>query len=388
MVSVLLVSMALGVGQADATADPPPARWALMRELQGTYPGWLLDGNRLQVLGWTNASFTAGSASQSNLPVGFDYLANEFLLKQNWLRLDRPVVTDGTADPSMGFRIDAILPGTDYRFTAARGLFSGQLTANDGGPYTYGIDPVQFYAEAYLPRVGAGLGLKLGRMFCPFGIESIEAVSNALATHSYTFIYSPFTQSGLLATQQLTATWSIQLGAVLGPDVFVDPAASPYAVVNVKYAPPGGRDSVVIAGMLGSGRYDLVEQFNNPNIVDLVYTRTINPMVDYTLEALFGYQTNVPDIGTATWWGVVNYLTGKLTPELKGTTRLESFDDIDGNRTGFAGLYLAVTAGLRYEPWPGLIIRPELRFDYNSESRPFEDKHGLATATTDVILRW
>ena len=26
--------------------------------------------------------------------------------------------------------------------------------------------------------------------------------------------------------------------------------------------------------------------------------------------------------------------------------------------------------------------------DYNGESRPFENKHGLFTATADVILRW
>jgi len=385
MVPLMFVSLALNVGQADA---PAADRWALMRELQGTYPGWLLDSHRLRVQGWTNASVTAGSASRNNLPVGFDYLANEVMLKQNWLRVERPVVTDGSPDPSAGVRVDAILPGTDYRFTTARGLFDGQLAGNDGSPNTYGIDPVQAYAEAYLPGVGAGLGLKLGRTFCPYGVESIEAVSNALATHSYTFIYNPFTQTGLLAALQLTSDWSVQLGAVLGPDVFIDPAASPYASWVVKYAPPGGRDTVALAGLTGSGRYDAGEQFNNPNIVDLVYTRTINPVMSYALDALFGWQTEVPGIGVATWFGVVNYLTWKFTDELNGNARLELFDDIDGNRTGFPGLYTAVTAGLRYTPWPGLIIRPELRFDYNGESQPFEGRHGLATATTDVILRW
>ena len=67
---------------------------------------------------------------------------------------------------------------------------------------------------------------------------------------------------------------------------------------------------------------------------------------------------------------------------------VEFFDDVDGNRTGFEGVYTAVTAGLRFEPRPGFIIRPELRFDYNFESKPFEDKHGMGTATTDFIVRW
>jgi hypothetical protein len=35
-----------------------------------------------------------------------------------------------------------------------------------------------------------------------------------------------------------------------------------------------------------------------------------------------------------------------------------------------------------------IVLRPELRYDYNAESRPFEDKHGLFTAAMDVILRW
>jgi hypothetical protein len=95
----------------------------------------------------------------------------------------------------------------------------------------------------------------------------------------------------------------------------------------------------------------------------------------------------VPDIGTATWFGVVNYLTYQVMPRLSGTTRLEFFDDIDGNRTGLKGLYTALTAGLNFQP-RGIIFRPELRYDNNGRSRPFEDEHGLFTAAFDLILRW
>jgi hypothetical protein len=34
------------------------------------------------------------------------------------------------------------------------------------------------------------------------------------------------------------------------------------------------------------------------------------------------------------------------------------------------------------------VLRPEVRFDYNTESRPFEDKHGVVTAALDMIVRW
>jgi hypothetical protein len=371
-----------------APAPTTPDRWLLMKALQGTWPGAVLDGERLSISGWTEGSFTASSVRDNQLPMGFNYLANQFALQQNWLRFERPVVTSGTTEPTFGFRNDWILPGIDYRFTISRGLFSGQLTADNGQPNTYGIDPVQFYAEAYFPTIGRGLDVKVGRIFCQYGAETIDAPPNALASHSYTFIYDPFTHTGIMGTLQLTPAWSVQLGIILGPDVFFDPAASPYSMFSVKWAPPGGRDSVFLSGLLGSGRFNVAEQFNNPNIIDLVYVHTFNAVWTYTLDTLFGYQTNIPDIGTATWFSAANYFTYKFTPRLAGTTRLEFFDDVDGSRTGFKGLYTAITVGPNFQPRKDLIVRPELRYDYNEESRPFQGHHGVFTATTDVIVRW
>jgi hypothetical protein len=404
MVSHLLLCLAFAAAQVDDSAaespsalpaelpsTPPPAppdRWLLMRTLQGTWPGWLLDGSRMSISGWTDLSFTASAATNSNLPMGFNYRANDFAVQQNWIRFERSVVASGTTEPTFGFRSDTILPGIDYRFTASRGLLSSQLTANNGQPNIYGIDPVQFYGEAYFPTVVRGLDVKLGRMFCQYGAEAIDAPSNALASHSYTFIYDPFTHTGIMGTLQITPAWSIQLGAVLGPDVFIDPAASPYGMFSVKWAPPNGRNSVLLSGLLGSGRFNAPEQFNNPNIIDLVVIHIFSSRFTYTLDSLAGYETNVPGIGTATWFSAVNYLTWKFTPRLSGTTRLELFDDVAGNRTSFRGLYTALTAGLSFQPRKDIILRPELRYDYNGESRPFENKHGLLTATADAVLRW
>jgi hypothetical protein len=359
-----------------------------MKALQGTWEGSLLDENRMALSGWTETSFTGSTDHSSNLPMGFNYLANQFALQQNWLRFERTVVNTGTTEPTFGFRSDWILPGIDYRFTASRGIFSGQLTANDGQPNTYGIDPVQFYGEAYFPTIARGMDIKVGRMFCQYGAEAIDAPSNILASHSYVFIYDPFTHTGGMTTIQITPAWSIQLGIIMGPDVAFDPAASPYSMFSAKWAPPGGRDTVLLSGLVGSGRFDVRDDFNNPNILDVVYTHTINSRLTYTVDALAGYQTNVPDIGTATWFGFANYLTYRLTPRLTATTRLEFFDDIDGNRTGFKGLYTAITTGVNFQPRKAIVFRPELRYDTNDETRPFEGKHGLFTATADVIVRW
>jgi hypothetical protein len=43
---------------------------------------------------------------------------------------------------------------------------------------------------------------------------------------------------------------------------------------------------------------------------------------------------------------------------------------------------------LNFQLRKDVILRPELRYDYNGESSPFEGRHGLFTAGTDLILRW
>src|SRR5207247_899891 len=128
MLQWLLLSAALSVGQisppgpsvaapSQTPAARAPDRWILMKALQGTAPGALLDSERMQVTGWIEGSFTASSVDNNNLPMGFNYRVNKFAVQQNWLRIDRAVVTSGTTEPTFGFRSDTILPGIDYRFT-------------------------------------------------------------------------------------------------------------------------------------------------------------------------------------------------------------------------------------------------------------------------------
>jgi hypothetical protein len=390
----LLLSAALALGQAPTDQPPPPPppaapdRWLLMKALQGTWYGDLLDGERLQISGWTEVSYTGSSDRHSNLPLGFDWRANEPLLQQNWIRFERRVVTDGTTEPTFGFRNDWILPGADYRFTLPRGIFNGQLTRNDGQPERIGIDPIQFYGEAYFPTIGRGLDIKVGRMFCQYGVESNAAVDNALFSHAYTMIYDPFTSTGFLASLKLTDAWSVQGGLMVGSDNFIDPTDTPTGVASVKWAPPDGRNSILFSVIAGSGRFNESRNFHNPEVFDFIYTHKFNPRLNYSFESLYGFTYDVPGTGFANWLGVLNYLTYDFTPRLSGTVRLEFFDDAQGQRTGFEGLYTAFTAGLAFRPRKDVIVRPELRYDYNADSRPFEDHHGLFTAAVDIILRW
>jgi hypothetical protein len=391
-----------------APPSPAPDRWFLMKEMQGTWPGMVLDGNRMAIYGWSDFSFTASSVANNNLPESWNYRANEPIMQQTWLRIARSVVTSGTTEPTFGFQSDWIY-GTDYRFTLPqRGIWVEQLAERHGLPNIYGVDPVQFYGEAFFPTIGRGLDVKVGRMYCLYGVESIESVSTPLVSHAYIFNNgSPFTHTGAMATLALTPVWQVQAMGVVGSDLFIDPADEPTFSGSIQWTQPGGRNLVKASTVLGPGRFDVERAVHHINVFDMVWTHNFSPVMVSYLEALFGYETNLPDaadangnpihLGTTTWAGVAGYLTYTFSPHLAGTVRLELFDDPQGVRTNTApgatvedakGLYTALTAGLIYKCRKGLIFRPELRYDYNGESHPFEGNHGLLTAAADVILRW
>lgn len=401
--------------EAPPAAPTPPDRWALMRSLQGTWPGSLLDDNRLSLYGWVNASATASSATGNHSPMVWNDFANEFLLQQAWARFERPVVTSGTTEPTFGFRTDWLF-GSDYRFTLPRGIFNGQLTGNDGGPNRYGVDPVAFYASAYFPTILQGTEVRLGRHYTPFGVESLEAISTPTVSRSYAFNWCPpFTHFGLQVNTTINPHWATTLMLVNGNDVFLDPAQELRFVGKVQWTPSTHRDVVALGASLGRGKFNDQEGQNHINVVDLVWTHVFSSRLSYALEVIYGWQYNAPQpgeleptfdergapvvdetgalvtqpsIGMAHWGSVVNYLFYTFNPRLTGMFRLEFFDDFEGSRTGFEGLYTAATVGLTFKPTKSLWVRPELRFDYNHESQPFDGKNWLATASVDVILRW
>jgi hypothetical protein len=373
---------------APSPAAPTPAdRWFLMEALQGTWEGAVLDENRMSISGWVDVSATGSTDHGTNLPMAFNYLPNEFALQQAWFRFDRSVVTSGTTDPTFGFRSDWVV-GTDYRFILAKGLFDNQLTADNGGPDRYGFDPVQFYGEAYIPTIAQGMDVKVGRFFALYGVETIDAISNYFLSHSYTDIYDPYTHTGVVTTTKLSDAWTVQAGLVLGSDIFIDRADNPTFIGSVKWTASDQRDSLLVNVIVGSGRFDQADDFHNPDLLDLIYTHKFSDRLTYLCEALVGYTTNVPTIGSAEWFGFPNYLSYQWTPRLAANARVELFDDVQGQRTGFPGLYTDVTTGISFQPIKAITIRPELRSDYQGESAPFEGKHWLFTASADMIIRW
>ena len=358
----------------------------VMQSLGPTFLGRILRASRITVSGWFDISATASSAQHDNTPLSFNYRANEFLLQQAWLRIDRPVDRKGT-EVSWGFRSDWLF-GSDYRYTLARGIFNSQLTTDHGKPATYGVDPIQFYVEAYFPRFLRGLEVKLGRFSMIHGVEMNEAPMNLLASHNYDYPADPFTHTGLLATAHLTGQWTLQAGITTGSDVFLGPAAAVTFIGGLRWIGANQRTSLACFAIVGPGRYNQAENFDNRQLFDVVLFRQFTRKLTYLAEGAFGFQDGVPDIGTAIWYGLVQYVTYAFTNKLRGTFRLEFFNDVAGQRTGFSGLYTGITAGVGYRPTHGLVFRPEVRFDTQNRALPFENKPSLFTATLDAIARF
>ncbi len=373
-----------------APAPTPPDRWLLMKALQGTWPGSLLDDHRMAIYGWTEASVTYGSQGRTAWPMLAQSPTNDFLLNQNWLVFERTVVTTGTTQPTFGFHTAWILPGSDARYTVSRHLLNRQRGVGDFTQGNYPIDLFHAYGEAYFPTVARGLDVKVGKNAVPYFAETEDKINNPLFSHSYMFYFcGPFTHTGLQANLKLSDEWAVEARLVLGSDIAFGPGESPTFVGTVTWTQPGGgRNTVLLSTVLGSGRFDTEHNQANQNMVDLIYTHTFSPVLKYTLDAGAGYIAHVPDTGTVSWYGAAQYLSYTISPRLSANGRFELFDDPQGGRTGFKGLYTAVTGGVTFKPRKSVWVRPELRYDYNSDSRPFGDSHGQFSVATDVILRW
>jgi hypothetical protein len=411
-------------GAPQAAAVPPsrlvpipflPQRWWLMRELQGSWLGALLDDNRLYASGWVEQSYTASTDKVSNVTVVWNDRANQYLVQQAWVRIGRSLVTSGSTEPSFGFQVD-ILNGSDYRFTLPRGLWNSQLdSSTPGSQNLYGVDVVQQYVSMYLPTWFQGVEFRLGRFYSPWGVESIEAVSTPLLSRSYAFNWSPpFTHCGLAAYVKFSNAWSGIFMLTNGNDVYWgDPSEEMRFVGNIRWVQPGGgRNTVTLATSLGRGKFNpayatppqqtttalATEPFgrNNFNAFDLVYTYLFNSVLSYNLEAIYAYQNNVPQAamavgsynGFANWFSAAHYLFWTISPRWSNIVRFETFDDAQGQRTGFAGLYLSLTEGVQFRINKSMVLRPELRYDDNLLQAPFEGKHGIFTAASDLVIRW
>jgi hypothetical protein len=334
-----------------------------------------------RVYGWSQVSYTASSTDRFNTPTTFNDRAESFQLQQNWLEVVRSIDTS-RAETQYGFRVASILPGYDYKYTQARGMWNDQSSRN-------GIDTTYVYGEMFLPTLGnKGSTVRVGRWATAIGWEMIEAIATPFVSRSYNFQYNPFTHTGAQVTTDLDGGLTMYHGIVTGADVFFDPAATASYVGGLKWA-PAGSSTTVAANVFYTGQgYDQDEAFQHYDSYNVVVTHTIRDGLSYVLDSTFGTtRSTAAGSAAAQWYGFANYLSWTLAPELTANFRAETFTDDDGARTGTSGHYVAGTIGLAWQPEPWLQVRPFARYDRN-QNDPFEGKSEMWTGGLDVIVRW
>ena len=371
--------------KADKGETPPPTKYFLEKTLAETRLGEVMSNRNITVYGWTEMSYNASSAARSNAPVFMYDRANEFQLNQNYLIAAKTLDT-ARKEFQWGWQTDWILPGTDARTTVVRGLWFDQVTNGR----RYPIDLYQGYAQVYLPGLGTdGTTVKVGRFATHCSYEVVQAVDTPFVSRSYLFQYNPFTHTGVWATTPLNDTWTLAHGLSLGNDTWFNaPTNRLNYIAQLKWAPKDGKTSVLFNTVVTNPKYAASQAFAFYNYYGFVVTHKFNDKLTYVLDTAYSHMYDVPNVGFANWYGAANYLFYNHTDKVTSILRAEVFEDAQGVRTGFKGLYTELTYGVTYKPVDWVYIRPSVRYDNNSTSAPFEGKQNLFTTALDLIFRW
>jgi hypothetical protein len=187
----------------------------------GKHGDWWKKAN-IQVYGWADLGMNVSTSSArpyGNLPAAYAEVPNTFQLDQLTLYIERTPDTIQRDHFDWGFRLTNLY-GLDYRFTTAQGYFSQQLLnnpkANGSIGNKYGYDPVMMYVDLYFPKVAQGLDVRIGRYISLPDIEAQLAPNNYTYTHSLTYTYDCYTQTGINGTVKLSNHWTVQAGLSAG----------------------------------------------------------------------------------------------------------------------------------------------------------------------------
>jgi Putative beta-barrel porin-2, OmpL-like. bbp2 len=423
-------STALGVTRTSSVDSP------LMAALGNTPFGQALSDSHIQIYGWINGggNFSSSTVRGGNAPAGYDYNPNTVQLDQAVLYIERLPDTVQRDHVDWGFRVAPIF-GENYRYTAAYGLWSDQLLDHNKN---YGYDLPMAYGEVFIPQIMEGLMIRFGRYISIPDIEAQLAPNNYMYSHSMTYTFDAFTNTGVNFSLAATKNWIVQLGVTAGTEstlwhigatrpnpmpnplypgnrLELDPGATPSLTAGFRYVSDSGNDSVqFVANGINGGQWG----YNNLQWYGITAYHKINDQWHISFETYNEHQNNVPNInnpaalaivaggGTPfspqyipfnapglafcsnaallsctasvqTYLTYVNYSPTKLD---NISYRLEYFDDQQGQRTGTKTAY--IETGIGWQHWfsPQIEIRPEVSYYKSLNANAFNGNSNLGIA--------
>ncbi len=365
-----------------------------------------LDSNQLNVYGWLEPTYNVSNAHENNLPTGFLILPNQIEMNQIALGFQKHIDTKQTDHAEFGFKIINWWGG-DYRFSTMQGIFSQQLLQQN---LMYGYDMPEAFMQLYLPQLGHGSVITIGRYQAKGDIESLFAPDNYLVSHSMTFVVSAFTQFGANIHSMLDDNWSYIVGIHAGSDVAPwGASARPSFMGFLQWKSNQKMDSILFGvNSLNNGQYrnnhDDLQQFN------AIWTHRFADNLFMQTEAYYEYQFNAR-LGGSSIFGPVepygggggalpiipgysgsmaflNYIEYALADKRLLSFRTDYLNDFQGQRTGYATQYLGVTFGFTQLLGHVWKIRPEFRYIKATSLTPFDNgtQNRLVMGLIDFVV--
>jgi hypothetical protein len=397
--SVWPIGATPGIGYPSATSYP------LTTALQtGPHGDWWKKAN-IQIYGWIDVGMnisTSHDGEYANAPAAYAQIPNSFVLDQATLYIERVPDTVQTDHFDWGFRLTNLY-GVDYRFTTAEGYFSQQLLNNPKANGTignkYGYDPVMAYVDLYFPHVAQGMDVRIGRYISLPDIEAQLAPNNYTYTHSLTYTYDCYTQTGINATIKLSDHWTTQFGLSGGCEAAPwapDAKLTGNACVGYNWS-KGGDNIYICANSLNDGRYN----YNNLAAYYATwYHKFGQSKWHMALESWYQYESHTPNVlnpAAATLlltnangavcnntteltcfapdWASVLYVNYQISKKDYISIRNEFLDDSKGQRTGFKTLYSEHTVSWNHWSGSTVLFRPELRYDQAYDAPAYDSGH-------------
>jgi hypothetical protein len=420
----------LGVTRASSIDSP------LMAALGNTPFGQALNDNHIQIYGWIDpgGNLSTNTVRGGNAPAAYSYNPNNVQLDQAVIYFERLPDTVQKDYVDWGFRVAPIY-GENYRYTTAYGLFSSQLLNQN---LDNGFDIPMAYGELFIPQVADGLMLRLGRYISIPDIEAQLAPNNYMYSHSMTYTYDNYTNTGLEATLAASRNWMFQLGITAGTEAMPwhvgqmianpfpnplfpgttmpkDPGATPSITGGVRWTSDSGNDDVnVVANAINGGQWG----YNNLQWYGLTYYHKFNDQWHISIETYDEHQNNVANLNnpvavaaianggtpfspqyipfnapggalcstatvvscTATFVTALMYLNYKVTALDNISYRFEFVNDEQGQRTGTKTRY--IETGLGWQHWfsPQIEIRPEVSYYWSMDADAFNGNANLGIA--------